>query len=472
MEKTKFSFVAAAMLLALAQLASATTYVIQPTLHYNASSGTLSIEMPAANSVALAYGANVVFALDSMTVSGVTLSNSVNTSSSSSAIVVSAPAYPSHVTELLQNGEKNVTVNNVTIVAPASVSVNFSISPTLQRQIKTLNPKPNVTVSVTVNASQKLNRHVTLEPGQNFTNSSYNFSADAVALQRLNGSVMLGYNKTYTLPKGNYSVDNLTVHANATLCSIDKNASFAYNSIYAYVNNTAPCNVSFAARVQKLNSHVSLGPGQNASLSQLNFSVTAWSANQLFRNDTLMRQLYNSTASYGCASGAVETIGAGTPNAIDICTRLRNSSAPDIFAIVSNLDFDSGNFSQSVGQAVMNSWSIATASGNNWEYQYNQSVAAHRKDNATLWGPPLSATVANAFKSEYPAPPSINATILDLNNTETRLASSNSGEDGAIIAVVVMLIIIGFGRAVSWKANRDRSRVLMGQMDAGKKGGS
>jgi hypothetical protein len=141
----------------------------------------------------------------------------------------------------------------------------------------------------------------------------------------------------------------------------------------------------------------------------------------LFRNNSEELMLWNSTAANDCAQGAMITIGAGTSNAMDLCTQLRNES-PSIFTLLGSYDFASGNFSQSAAQAMLRSYAVA-----------NQSAVSCR----------MNLNYTNSR---------VAALNSQLNNDSAQISSSETGFSVAFLIIGVIGGIVSVAIVILWRA--------------------
>ena len=444
--QTKWTIAAMAILLVMLPVHAAT---IGLSLSYNSVSNTLTVsELPLANTI-LAAGNTMILNYTSMTISGVRLSNSINTSSSIGISTVTAAQPKLNAAYACVNGQHQI-VNaqyNFTISCPAAVNATRAVNSSTSNQIVSVTPEPNVTLSVSVRGigSQtvdvgvgeknvtvnnvrivapptvsnviSLNSSYTQQNGSVTPEPNVTFAWRVSPMQKLNRNVTLAYNGIFA-----NSTLNLTVRSKPeAICALRRNLTYAYNGVVSYVNDTAPCNVSISAGVVPWSANtIHLGPRQLLSIPGV-ANIVGANFTDLFHNNSEELMLWNSTAANDCAQGAMITIGAGTSNAMDLCTQLRNES-PSIFTLLGSYDFASGNFSQSAAQAMLKSYAAA-----------NQSAVSCRMN--------LNYTNSRVAVLEG-----------QLRNDSAQINSSETGFSVAFLIVGVIGVIVSVAIVILWRA--------------------
>ena len=288
------------LLVTLMSLSGAVT--VQPSVGCDLNTNTMVIGFNAVQvSQLFSLGNSSSVTFNNLIISGPTLCNTtIAGSSSSGSVTFTSPIIPNTLYNI-QNGWSILTlpIGTYTIVPPNAINYNSVFTPSNAQQNSIVTIEPNVVFNVVVAA----------EPIMSI------------------GNVVLGYGGSYS-------------------------------STTACMNSICSFNV-IGAQQWTLNKNVSVKPGDIYSIPQINSTFSGQTINSLIDNMTFIDELYSAFSVRGCMPGYNLTLfdyAHNTP--LTLCTRL-NGQNLSWFALVGSYDYNTGNLTGGIGQAMLNGFKVA-----------------------------------------------------------------------------------------------------------------
>lgn len=210
--------------LMLLSVVNATTVVISPTYSWNNVTNTLVISILPVNSQTLAYGQNITFVFNGITLSNTILNKSLGAQFNVGSGVITAPSNDFkqiNKTYACVNGEHSVFDSqfNLSIICPPSIIVNKTFSPSNTALVGNILLLNNVTLNYVVNKQAQWNLSKTIVPSwisnTVVSNSTFNAIIMVNKIPSLNISKTLGLNTAYV--NTTYGVDIKAAPFNSSL---------------------------------------------------------------------------------------------------------------------------------------------------------------------------------------------------------------------------------------------------------------